>query len=117
MGASGPLTGFHIAFERLKQAASANLIFVPFGGTVPVVNALLGGHIVSAFGDYSLFAEHFKTGALHALATGQRTRTEALPEIPTVAESGFREYQADIWYGLVAPRKHKRKRSPNLPIG
>jgi tripartite-type tricarboxylate transporter receptor subunit TctC len=114
MGASGPLTGFHIAFERLKQAANVNIIFVPFGGTVPAVNALLGGHVMSAFGDYSLFAEHFKTGTLRALAMGERTRTEALPEIPTVAESGFREYQADIWYGLVAPAKTPKEKIAQL---
>jgi tripartite-type tricarboxylate transporter receptor subunit TctC len=114
MGASGPLTGFHIAFERLKQAANVNIIFVPFGGTVPAVNALLGGHVMSAFGDYSLFAEHFKTGTLRALATGERTRTEALPEIPTVAESGVREYQADIWYGLVAPAKTPKEKVVQL---
>jgi tripartite-type tricarboxylate transporter receptor subunit TctC len=114
MGASGPLTGFHIAFERLKQAANVNIIFVPFGGTVPAVNALLGRHVMSAFGDCSLFAEHFKTGTLRALATGERTRTEALPEIPTVAESGFREYQADIWYGLVAPAKTPKEKVAQL---
>src|SRR5262249_51692766 len=72
MGASGPLTGFHIALERLKQAANVNITFVPFGGTSPAVNALLGGHVVSALGDYSLFAEHLKAGTLRALATGQR---------------------------------------------
>jgi tripartite-type tricarboxylate transporter receptor subunit TctC len=103
MGASGPLTGFHIAFERLKQAANVNITFVPFGGTSPAVNALLGGHVVSAFGDYSVFAEHFTAGKLHALATGLKTRIETLPEIPTVAESGFNDYQTEIWYGLVAP--------------
>jgi tripartite-type tricarboxylate transporter receptor subunit TctC len=110
MGASGPLTGFHIAFERLKQAVNVSITFVPFGGTVRAVNALLGGHVVSAFGDYSLFAEHFKAGTLRALATGLRTRTEALPEIPIVAESGFSEYQADIWYGLVAPAKTPKEK-------
>jgi tripartite-type tricarboxylate transporter receptor subunit TctC len=114
MGASGPLTGFHIAFERLKQAANVNIAFVPFGGTVPAVNALLGGHVVSAFGDYSLFAEYFKTGTLRALATGLKTRTEALREIPTVEESGFHEYQADIWYGLVAPAKTPKEKIAQL---
>jgi tripartite-type tricarboxylate transporter receptor subunit TctC len=74
----------------------------------------LGGHVVSAFGDYSLFAEHFKTGTLRALATGLRTRTEALPEVPTVAESGFNEYRADIWYGLVAPAKTPKEKIAQL---
>src|SRR5262249_53973896 len=96
---------FHIAFERLKQVANVNMTFVPFGGTSPTVNALLGGHVESALGDYALFAEHFTAGKLRALATGLRTRIDTLPEIPTVAESGFNDYQVDIWYGLVAPAK------------
>ena len=114
MGASGPLTGFHIGFERLKQAANINMTFVPFGGTTPAVNALLGGHVVSAFGDYSLFAEHFNAGTLRALASGLRTRTEPLAEVPTVAESGFSDYQADIWYGLVAPAKTQKAKIAQL---
>src|SRR5262249_47894527 len=90
MGASGPLTGFHIGFERLKQAANIEMTFVPFGGTAPAVNALLGGeHVTSIFGDYSIVAEHLKAGKLRALATALRTRAEPLPNVLTVAESGF----------------------------
>jgi tripartite-type tricarboxylate transporter receptor subunit TctC len=114
MGASGPLTGFHIGFERLKQAAHINMTFVPFGGTTPAVNALLGGHVVAAFGDYSLFVEHFKAGTLRPLASGLRTRAEPMPDVPTVAESGFADYQADIWYGLVAPAKTPKARITQL---
>jgi tripartite-type tricarboxylate transporter receptor subunit TctC len=114
MGASGPLTGFHIALERLKQAAKVNITLVPFGGTSPAVNALLGGHVVSAMGDYSVFAEHFTAGRLRALATGLNTRMETLPETPTVAESGFNGYQVDIWYGLVAPAQTPKAKIAQL---
>jgi tripartite-type tricarboxylate transporter receptor subunit TctC len=105
MAASGPATGFQIGFEQLKRAARVNMTFVPFGGTVPAVNALLGEHVVSAFADYSLVAEQLNAGKLRALATGTQTRIEPLPEVPTVAESGFKDYEADIWYGLVVPAK------------
>ena len=110
MGASGPATGFHIAFEQLKQAAHINMTFVPYGGAVPAVNALLGDHIVSTIGDFGAMVEHLRSGKLRALATARRTRIEALPEVPTVAESGFNEYEADGWYGLVAPAKTPRER-------
>jgi tripartite-type tricarboxylate transporter receptor subunit TctC len=112
MGASGPLTGFQIGFEQLQQAANIAMTFVPFNGTTPAVNALLGEHVTAAFGDYSLFAEYFKSGKLRALATASRTRIEALPKVPTVAESGLESYEADIWYGLVAPSK-----TPKVKIG
>jgi tripartite-type tricarboxylate transporter receptor subunit TctC len=105
MGASGPLTGFHIGFEQLKQAANIEMTFVPFGGTVPAVNALLGEHVTSAFGDYSLFAEHAKSGKLRLLASASRVRIDALPEVPTMAEAGFKNYEADIWYGIVVPSR------------
>jgi tripartite-type tricarboxylate transporter receptor subunit TctC len=61
--------------------------------------------VVSAFADYSLVAEQLNAGKLRALATGTQTRIEPLPEVPTVAESGFKDYEADIWYGLVVPAK------------
>jgi tripartite-type tricarboxylate transporter receptor subunit TctC len=114
MGASGPLTSFHVGFERLKQAANIEMTFVPFGGTAPAVNALLGEHVTSIFGDYSIVAEHLKAGKLRALATALRTRAEPLPDVPTVAESGFDSYEADIWYGLVVPAKTEREKIVEL---
>jgi tripartite-type tricarboxylate transporter receptor subunit TctC len=105
MAATGPATGVHVAVEQLKQAAHVDLIFVPFNGAGPVVNALLGDHVASALADYGLMEEHFKSGKLRPSATTGRSRVESLPEVPTVAESGFRNYDLDIWYGLVAPAK------------
>jgi tripartite-type tricarboxylate transporter receptor subunit TctC len=95
LGASGPLTGFQIGFEQLKQAAKVEMTSVPFGGTVPAVNALLGEHVTSAIGDYSIFAEYLKAGKLRALAAASPTRIESLPEVPTVTESGLGGYDAD----------------------
>ena len=94
-----------IAFERLKRAANIDMTFVPFPGDAPVVNALMGQHVTSAFITYPGAVAQVKAGTLRALAVGARTRTEALPEVPTVAESGFKEYEADFWTGLIAPAK------------
>jgi len=110
MAATGPATGTHIAFEQLKRAANVDLIFVPFNGAGPAVNALLGDHVASALADYGLLGEHLRSGKLRALATTGLTRIGSLPELPTVAESGFKDYDQNIWYGLVAPAKTPKEK-------
>jgi tripartite-type tricarboxylate transporter receptor subunit TctC len=96
---------FYIAFEMLKRAASVAMTFVPYPGGAPAVTALLGEHVTSVFTDYATLAEQLKAGKLRALATGSRTRAEALPDVPTVTESGYKDYQWEQWYGLFAPAK------------
>jgi tripartite-type tricarboxylate transporter receptor subunit TctC len=96
---------FYIAFEMLKRAANLNMTFVPYPGGAPAVTALLGEHVTSVFTDYATLAAQLKAGKLRALATGSRTRAEALPDVPTVAESGYKDYDLENWYGLFAPAK------------
>jgi tripartite-type tricarboxylate transporter receptor subunit TctC len=101
----GPATVFQMAFESLKRVAHVDMTFVPYPGNGPAVNGLLGGHVNSAFTSYSTVAEQLNAGMLRALATGSRTRIELLPDIPTIAESGYKDYEVDQWLGLVAPAK------------
>ena len=61
--------------------------------------------IRDSYADYPTVVEQLKAGTLRALATGARTRAEPLPDVPTVAEAGFKDYDLDIWYGLVAPAR------------
>jgi tripartite-type tricarboxylate transporter receptor subunit TctC len=105
LAASGPASPFQIGFEVLKRAAAVNMTFVPFPGAAPAVTALLGGHVTSTLTTYTSVAEHVKAGKLRALVTGSRARIEALPDVPTVQELGYRDYELDIWYGLVAPAR------------
>jgi tripartite-type tricarboxylate transporter receptor subunit TctC len=105
MAGSGPATGYPIGFEILERAANIDMAFVPYGGTVPAVGALLGGHVTAAIGDYGVMAEYLRSGKLRALAAGSAARIEPLPDVPTVAESGFTGYAVGAWYGLVAPAK------------
>ena len=65
------------------------MTFVPYPGTPPAVNALLGGHVTSYFGNYSVVAEQLRAGRLRALATAARTRIEPLPDVPTAPEAGL----------------------------
>ena len=94
-----------IAFEMLKRAANVDIAFIPYAGDAPAVNALLGGHVTAVFLPYSGVAAQLKAGTLRALASASRTRSESLPSVPTIAESGFKGYEADNWNGLFAPAK------------
>jgi tripartite-type tricarboxylate transporter receptor subunit TctC len=101
----GPNTDLQIEFEKLKRAADVNMTFVPYPGVAPAVNALLGGHVTAAITSYTTAAEQLKAGKLRALAATTRTRIAALPDVPTVAESGYNDYDMDVWFGLFAPAK------------
>ena len=99
----GPNTDLQIEFEKLKRAANVNMTFVPYPGVAPAVNALLGEHVTAAITSYTTATEQLKAGKLRALAATTRTRIEALPDVPTVAKSGYNDYDMDVWFGLFAP--------------
>jgi tripartite-type tricarboxylate transporter receptor subunit TctC len=105
LGAAGPATPAHIAFETLRRAADVNMIFVPYPGGPSAVVALLGNHVTSALSDYPGLAEQLRAGRLRALAVASGGRIESLPEVPTVAEYGYQGAEADLWFGLAAPAK------------
>jgi tripartite-type tricarboxylate transporter receptor subunit TctC len=102
---SAPGSVVNVGFAMLAHAANVRMTFVPFGGTLPAVNALLGEHIDAAMVDYPAAIGQVRAGKLRALATGARQRIEDLPEVPTVAESGFKDYELELWYGPFAPAK------------
>ena len=108
-GSVGPATAQHISLEMLKRAANADIHFIPFNGNVPAVNALLGGHITSVIVNYPEVSEYVKAGKLRALATTLRERIDEMPDVPTVAESGFAGFESESWVGLVAPPKTPRE--------
>lgn len=105
----GPASGFQIAFEVLMRAANVNMTFLPYPGAAPEVNALLGQHVTSVFATYSTASEQLSAGKLRALAVATRTRIEQLPEVPTVAESGYDDYEWDYWLGVLAPANTSKK--------
>jgi tripartite-type tricarboxylate transporter receptor subunit TctC len=101
----GPNTTQHIGIERFKRLAQADLIYVPYPGGAPTVNALLGAHVTSAVLNWSEIGEQLTAGKVRALATMALQRIEPLPDLPTVSESGYRDFETDVWFGLVAPAK------------
>jgi tripartite-type tricarboxylate transporter receptor subunit TctC len=105
MGSLGPGTPFDIGLAMLKNAAKVDITFVPFNGNGPSINALLGGHVTSTFNSYSSVSGQLKAGTLRPLATASKTRIPPLPDVPTVAESGFKDYEVTPWFGVYAPAK------------
>jgi tripartite-type tricarboxylate transporter receptor subunit TctC len=101
----GPGGALHVASEMLRRAAKVDMTYVPYLGSSPAINALMGAHVISVFTDYGSVAEQLKAGALRALATGSRMRIEALPDVPTVGEAGYKDYEVDLWAGIIAPAK------------
>jgi tripartite-type tricarboxylate transporter receptor subunit TctC len=109
MAAFGPATLTHIGFEMLQRAASVNMTLVPFPGSPPAVNALLGEHVMSALSDYAVVAEQIKAGKLRSLATTSKERIDGLPDVPTVREADYSDYAIDGWFGLFAPAKTSKE--------
>jgi tripartite-type tricarboxylate transporter receptor subunit TctC len=101
----GPNTTQHIGIERLKKLAGANLTYVPFPGGAATANALLGAHVTAAVLNWSEVGEHVVAGKARALATMALQRIEPMPELPTVSESGYKDFETDVWFGLAAPAK------------
>jgi len=104
LGTIGPATSTQLAFEMLKYKAKANITFVPFTGYTPAVQAVLGNQITAAIADLSTLQGQIQTGKLRALATTARTRVASLPNVPTVAESGY-DVKQEFFGGVVAPAK------------
>jgi tripartite-type tricarboxylate transporter receptor subunit TctC len=104
MAFQGPGTSQHVAFEKLKRAANIEMIEVPFTGSAPAISALLGEHVTSLFANYASAMEQIKSGRLRALAIASRTRVSSAPDIPTIAELGFADYEEEnVWFGMVVP--------------
>ena len=104
-----PGSPFHLGFEKLKRMAKVDMTFIPYPGNGPSVNALLGDHVTMMFGTYANVAEHLKTGNLRAIAATTRKRFEELPGLPTVAESGFPDYEVPAWFAAFAPAETPRQ--------
>jgi len=109
----GPATSSQMAFEMLKHAAKANITFVPFAGYTPAIQALLGNQVTTALADFSTLQGQLQTGKLRALATTARKRIKSLPDVPTVAESGY-DVEQEFFGGVVAPAKTPKETVSNL---
>ena len=99
----GPATTQHIAAEMLVRQAGLHMIYVPFAGGAPAVNAVLGGHADTVLANVNEIQPFLESGKLRALAVATPQRLASLPNVPTVSESGLPGYEAAAWFGLSAP--------------
>ena len=96
----------HIAFELLKLRTKIFMLHIPYRGTAPSVTDLIAGQVDATFTGAPALLPHVKSGRLRALAVSSPHRIAQLPDVPTVAESGLpgtAGFEADQWYGVVAP--------------
>ena len=100
---AGPGTSTHLAGALFQSMTGGNLVHVPFKGNAEVMNALLGGHVKVYFSLVPTVAQHIRAGTLRALAVTTEKRLPSLPELPTIAESGFPGYEVNSWQGIFAP--------------
>jgi tripartite-type tricarboxylate transporter receptor subunit TctC len=102
-GSSGNGGGSHLAMELLKSLAKIDMLHVPYKGTGPAMIDLLSGQVKLMFGGMVGTLPTVKSGRLRAIAISSAKRSPVVPDVPTVAESGYPEYEATTWYGILAP--------------
>lgn len=102
-GSSGTGAASHLSAELFKSMAGVDLLHVPYKGTGQAVTDLLAGHVNLMFAPAQTVMPYVREGRLKALALTGSKRSETLPDLPTVAESGLPGYEAVGWFGLLAP--------------
>jgi tripartite-type tricarboxylate transporter receptor subunit TctC len=103
-GSGGNGSAANLATEYFKLQTGVSMVHIPYKGTAPAVTDLIGGQIQVLFTGAPAVIGHVKSGQLRALAVSSPKRLDALPDLPTVAEAtGLKDFEADQWYGVVAP--------------
>lgn len=101
-GTPGIATGIHLASEYFSYVAGIKLVHVPYKGGAPSVVDLVAGNISLVVSTFSTTGPHLKSGRLRALAVAAKDRSKDFPAVPTLSESGYRDFEASTWHGVVA---------------
>jgi tripartite-type tricarboxylate transporter receptor subunit TctC len=102
-GAPGPGSPIHLAMEFFKQRAGLTMTPIPYKGGADAMNDLIGGRIAAMFPDIASGLPQIRGGKIKALAVASEKRVAALPDLPTIGESGYPGFEAWAWQGFVAP--------------
>src|SRR6188474_373120 len=100
---AGTGTTTQLAMEMLKTAAGIDVVHVPYNGNGPANTATLGGQVQALFGSMPAVLTQAKAGRLRPLAVGTPKRSPSLPDVPSVAESGYPGFDASLWLAIMAP--------------
>jgi len=95
----------HLAGEQFKLATGVKMTHVPYKGGAPAIVELIGGHVPVLFSSLGAASAHIQGGRIKALAVTSLKRSSMFPEVPTLAESGYPNFDASIWFGIVGPAK------------
>jgi tripartite-type tricarboxylate transporter receptor subunit TctC len=104
-GSAGTGGTIHLAGEMFKQIAGVDMVHVPYKGAGPALTDLLSGNIQVMFDTLSTALPPVKSGLLRAIGVSSEQRSPDLPDVPTIAESGYPDYRVSVWYGIAAPAK------------
>ena len=107
-GSSGNGTSIHLSGEMFKQMTGVEMVHVPYRGSAPAITDLVAGQIDLMFDNLPSSIEQIRAGNLRAIAVTSATRSPALPDVPTIAESGLPGFDAGSWFALFAPAKTPR---------
>jgi tripartite-type tricarboxylate transporter receptor subunit TctC len=100
---AGSGTPTHLANELFRRAAGIDIIHVPYKGAAPATTDLLGGQVQLMFNNPLSALPHVKTGKLHAIATTGLDRSPTTPDVPTVAELGYAQFEVGTWFAFLGP--------------
>jgi tripartite-type tricarboxylate transporter receptor subunit TctC len=106
---SGNGTSIHMSGAMFTQLTKTEILHIPYKGSAPAVADLLGGQTHMMFDNIPSSLPHIKSGKLRALATTGAKRDPALPDLPTIAESGVPGYESGVWFGLMVPAATPRE--------
>jgi tripartite-type tricarboxylate transporter receptor subunit TctC len=102
-GSAGIGSSNHLSMELFKSMTGAEMVHVPYKGSAPMVNDLLGGHIDAAFDNTPNVLPQVKAGTLRALGVSSSARSALAASVPTVAEAGVAGYEVTVWFGILGP--------------
>ena len=102
-GTAGNASAGHLSMEYLKLVTGMFITHIPYRGTGPMLTDLLAGRTQATSAGLPALLPHIKSGKLRAIAVGTAQRLPALPDVPTVAEHGFKDFETSQWYGILAP--------------
>ncbi len=103
-GSAGNGSAGHLAFEYLKLVAGIDVVHVPYKGTGPQLQDLIGGRLDASSAGLPALMAQIKSGKLRPIAVGTPQRVPVLPDVPTVAELGYKDFETSQWYGIMAPK-------------